>query len=55
MVEDISLLSAKLVGFKCCFAELSLLVSEQIANVACFKLCPGGGFVSGNHLMTIWR
>lgn len=55
VVEDISLLSAKLVGFKCCFAELSLLVSEQIPNVACFKLCPSGGFVSGNRLMTFWH
>lgn len=55
MVEDISLLSAKLVGFKCCFAEWSLLVSEQIPNVAYFKLCPSGGFVSGNRLMTFWH
>lgn len=55
VVEDISLLSAKLVGFKCCFAKLSLLVSEQIPNVACFKLCPSGGFVSGNRLMTFWH
>lgn len=52
VAEDISLLSAKLVGFKCCFAELSLLVSEHIPNVACFKLCPSGGFVSGNRLMS---
>lgn len=55
MVEDISLSSAKLVGFKCCFAELSLLVSEQIPSVACFKLCRSRGFVSGNRLLTFWH